>query len=61
MEQTPSNDQELRAHLRATIESYIRSATLSHLRDDVAVRQYIEHQTDTLIENILRSFKVEKK
>jgi hypothetical protein len=61
MEPTPQDQEQIKAKLRAAVESHIRSATMSHLRDGQAVQQYVDHQTDSLVDAILRSFKVEKR
>ena len=51
----------VKAKVRSVVESFIRSATLSHLRDAEAVQQYVEHQTDACLDALMRTFKIERK
>lgn len=61
MNEVPSGNNETEARLKKVIESYIRTATLSHLRDEEAVRQYIVHQTDACLKALQQMFNIEKK
>ena len=61
MDQINQGADPVQAKLRSVVESFIRSATLSHLRDGEAVRQYVEHQVDMCVAALVQTFKIERK
>jgi|GEM_PF-6911409 len=61
MDQMNPQQDPVQARLRSVVESFIRSATLSHLRDGEAVHQYVNNQADACVKALLQTFKIEKK